>query len=308
MGIAGLKATCGVVFGVLPRTSGLSVYAHRRAYDMNRMLAEPHPYQAKVPTQGSHPVATRLYRAPARTNRVPLPGSQYRISGGPAMAPANAAFRAAPRSSVPYPPTIQVQADANNTPPPAFTKPARKKPLIAGLVVGGFVHDPAQDNNEANTFDLNLEVIFRKVTFATFENRYLRFLFSPHPVFGVTINTEDETHTAYLALHWQYDFDNRLFLAGAFGFAAHTGNLDQAERQCAPGEGCSLPGNRAFVDTGEVTLGSRILFRESIELGYWVAERHGISVYFAHVSNASLFDEDNDGMNFLGLRYRYAFD
>jgi len=109
-------------------------------------------------------------------------------------------------------------------------------------------------------------------------------------------------------MNWQYRFESDWFVAGSFGFTYHTGNLDQAEENCPVGTTCSLPGNRRFVDTGDVTLGSRILFRESLEVGYWVAERHGLSVYFAHMSNASIFDEDNDGMNFLGLRYRYAFD
>lgn len=47
--------------------------------------------------------------------------------------------------------------------------------LISEIVVGGFIHDPGEDNNEADTWDLNLEIVFRKVTFVSFENRYLRF-------------------------------------------------------------------------------------------------------------------------------------
>ena len=125
---------------------------------------------------------------------------------------------------------------------------------------------------------------------------------------GGTVNHKNETHTLYSGLNWQHQFENRFFVGGSFGLAVHTGNLEQEERQCVAPEVCSLLGNRAFVDTGKVTLGSRILFRESIEAGYRIAGRHGVSVYFAHMSNASWFDEDNDGMNFVGLRYRYAFD
>ena len=86
----------------------------------------------------------------------------------------------------------------------------------------------------------------------------------------------------------------------------HTGNLEQATRQCAPIEPCLLPGNRAYVNTGEVTLGSQFLFRESLDIGYRFG-RHGISAFAAHISNAGL-DNDNDGMNFLGVRYSFAFD
>lgn len=74
---------------------------------------------------------------------------------------------------------------------------------------------------------------------------------------GGSLNTENETHTLYAGLDWMYQFDSRVFITGSFGFAYHTGNLEQEERQCAPGENCSLPGNRAYVDTGKVTLGSQ---------------------------------------------------
>ncbi len=122
------------------------------------------------------------------------------------------------------------------------------------------------------------------------------------------MNNENETNTLYAGLNWMYQFDSRIFIAGSFGFAYHTGNLEQEERQCAPAENCSLPGNRAFVNTGEVTLGSRILFRESIDIGYRFVGGHGVSIYGAHISNGSLLDEDNDGMNFVGIRYSYQIN
>jgi hypothetical protein len=125
---------------------------------------------------------------------------------------------------------------------------------------------------------------------------------------GGSLNNENETHTAYFGFNWQHQFESNLFVAGSFGFAYHTGNIDRAERSCVLGDSCLLPGNRTHFDNGEVVLGARILFRESLEIGYRIAQRHGLSVYVAHMSNASLFDEDIDGMNFVGLRYRYAFD
>lgn len=273
----------------------MSAVAGTRLYDMNRMLAEPHPYGNAIPTPRSVAPGNRtFYRS-----QMPLPGSQYRLP--------RPGIQSTSRDTSPI--TVSGRQTTGSNASRRVAPPmSSSRSFVSEIVLGGFIHDPGQDNNEANTWDVNLEIIFRKVTFATFENRYLRFLFSPNPILGGSINNEDETHTAYIALNWQHQFENRLFLAGSFGFAVHTGNLDQAERQCAPAEGCSLPGNRAFVNTGEVTLGSRILFRESVELGYRVAQRHGISVYFAHMSNASIFDDDNDGMNFLGLRYRYAFD
>ena len=185
---------------------------------------------------------------------------------------------------------------------------SRESSIISEVIVAGLWHDPGQDNNESNTWDLNAEIIFDKITYFQPDNRYLRFFVTPRPFIGGSLNNEGETHTVYTGLNWMYQFENNLFIAGTFGFTYHTGNLEQEERQCAPGEGCTLPGNRAFVDNGEVTLGSRILFRESIDIGYRFYDRHGISIFAAHISNGSLFDEDNDGMNFVGLRYSYSFD
>lgn len=303
MGAAGLRAICGIVIGLALLADGGSAAAGSRLYDMNRLLSQPHPYQ----TQRS---VAPVPRAASR-NTVPLPGSQYRLNAiaPPGNAsPAYRSMRPVVSPSVPVGPVLARSASAKMPARPLVQAGNSRRSVISELVAGGFVHDPGQDNNEANTFDLNLEIIFRKVAFADFENRYLRFLFSPNPVLGGTINSDNETHTVYLALNWQHRFENDIFIGGSFGFTYHTGNLDQAEEDCPAGTTCSLPGNRRFVDTGDVTLGSRILFRESVEFGYWFAQRHGVSIYFAHMSNASLFDEDNDGMNFVGLRYRYSFD
>jgi len=302
----GIRATIVAVGYLFVSTLNMSAFAGTRLYDMNRMLSEPHPYgnrSVAIPMGAAPPIQAPRSAAPVHRTfyrvQTPLPGSQYRLPRTGAHSPSRGASPSAVSGQ---------QSAGRSTFRRAAAPKSSSRSFISEVVLGGVIHDPGQDNNEANTWDVNLEIIFRKVTLATFENRYLRFLFSPNPILGGSINNEDETHTAYIALNWQHQFENKFFLAGSFGFAVHTGNLDQAERQCAPAEGCILPGNRAFVNTGEVTLGSRILFRESVELGYRVAQRHGISVYFAHVSNASLFDKDNDGMNFLGLRYRYSFD
>ena len=156
--------------------------------------------------------------------------------------------------------------------------------------------------------DLNLEIIFQNVTFVDFENRFLRGLFSPRPFIGGTYNNEGKTHTAYAGLNWGYQFRSGIFIALGLGMAYHTGNLHQATYQCPPGGGCSLPGNRAYVNTGEPSLGSEVLFREGLDIGYRFYGGHGISLYAAHISNAGVIDHDNDGMNFVGVRYSYSFD
>lgn len=178
--------------------------------------------------------------------------------------------------------------------------------IVSEFIVGVWSHDPGQDNNESNTWDVNAEIKFRPIRFADFENRFLRFFFEPRPVLGGSINTEGYTHTAYVAFDWTYPFESGVFLGGSFGLAYHTGTLHQATEECLSGTTCSLAGNRRYVDTGEVSLGTRILFRESLEIGYRFAGGHGIAIHAAHVSQGSFFDRDNDGMNFVGVRYSYA--
>ena len=70
----------------------------------------------------------------------------------------------------------------------------------------------------------------------------------------------------------------------------------------------SLRPDGGFDDTGrKVTLGSRVLFRESLAMGYRFSRRHSVSFYAAHMSNGGLAD-DNDGMNFVGIRYGYSLE
>jgi hypothetical protein len=302
--------------GVLVMSANFSAFAGgNRLYNMDRLLSEPHPYSS------SRNAASAAPARPVSRNLTPLPGSQYRVRttgyGVRSLTRPIPAGRAVMRPAVDARVSAGASAVAQVSPPSAAAASSHRDPgaanrksrsWISEIIVGGLSHDPGQDNNESNTWDFNVEVLFRKIEILEFENRYLRYFFTPNPMIGGTINSDNETHTFYSGLNWQHQFGNRFFAGGSFGLTVHTGNLEQEERQCAVGEGCTLPGNRAFVNTGEVTLGSRILFRESIEAGYRIAGRHGVSLNFAHMSNASWFDEDNDGMNFLGLRYRYVFD
>lgn len=297
----------GLVVLSLSLSVDISADAGSRLYDMTRLLSEPHPFLA-VKTPGSaSPVRPAMGAGPADRgrpaftgNQAPLPGSRY-LRSPPAPIPGTSRGFQAGRQAL-NPAAAKTAVSRNGA------DGSSRSSWLSEIVVGGLIHDPGEDHREADTFDVNFEAVFRKVTFLSFENRYLKFLFSPHPILGGTINTDNETHTVYLALGWQYLFESGWFVGGSFGFTYHTGNLHRPTRDCVLGDSCTLPGLRSFFDDGDVYLGSRILFRESIELGYRIAGRHGVSVYLAHMSNASLFDDDNDGMNFAGLRYRYAFD
>lgn len=88
---------------------------------------------------------------------------------------------------------------------------------------------------------------------------------------------------------WQYDFAAGPFVAGSLGLAIHDGELD-TER------------------SDRKALGGRVLFRESVEIGYRFGEahRHAVSVMLSHISNAGIY-ERNEGMDTIAARYGIRF-
>jgi len=171
---------------------------------------------------------------------------------------------------------------------------------------GVWAHDVTNNNNQSYSIDLNLELAFEATNPLDFRNSTLNFILNPRGIVGGVFNVEGDTHQAYVALDWMYQFENGMFVEGSFGGVGHTGNLTQATEACPAGTTCSLAGNRRYLDTGEPTLGSSILFREHAEVGYRMDSGWTVSVLGAHMSNAGL-DGDNDGMDFIGLRFGFDF-
>lgn len=161
------------------------------------------------------------------------------------------------------------------------------------------VRHPRQDSQ--HSIDLNLEVLFQELTFVEPENGFLRVLLQPRPMLGGVLNTEGDTNQLYFGLAWEYEFDFGLFINPTFGFSLHDGNLDPPTVPCG-----ACPGGRAFTDK-ESALGYPILFRESVDVGWRFAGRHAISFTWSHISNAGL-STNNDGMDFIGLRYGFKLN
>jgi lipid A 3-O-deacylase len=130
--------------------------------------------------------------------------------------------------------------------------------------------------------DLNIEVLFPMP-----RSRFLEAIWSPRPHVGASINDQGATSQVYAGLTWRLWHPGNLVLSAGFGFAVHDGDL--------------TPGR-----TDREALGSRILFRESGELGYWILPGHGVSLLIDHISNAQL-THDNDGLTNVGIRYMHRF-
>jgi lipid A 3-O-deacylase len=135
--------------------------------------------------------------------------------------------------------------------------------------------------------DVNVELLFPSPGF-------LRVLGAPRPHLGGTINTAGKTNDVYGGLTWSgrpwrplLALPDALFIAGSLGGGIHDGYLNTA------------PPERK-------RLGSRLLFRESVEVGYQLTPRLSVSVVLDHLSNAGLAAR-NQGLTNLGARLGVHF-
>ena len=160
--------------------------------------------------------------------------------------------------------------------------------LVDEVKIGGFAHDVGFLTHHVETgADVSLEMLFTPPD-------VLRIIGSPRPHIGADINTNGHTSDGYFGLTWGIMLIQSLFGAGdgvfangSLGGAIHDGNIDTAP-------------------PGEKRLGSRILFRESAELGYQINPRLDISAIVSHISNANL-GVRNAGITSAGARLGVKF-
>lgn len=108
-----------------------------------------------------------------------------------------------------------------------------------------------------------------------------------HPALGVSINSGGDTSKVYAGLRYRYETEGGVFFGLGLGAAVHDGETKAVARD-------------------KKALGSRVLFHNVAEAGYRFTDHYAASIYFDHVSNASLADE-NEGLDTLGLRLGYRF-
>ena len=173
--------------------------------------------------------------------------------------------------------------------------------ILSEIKVGVFDHDAGRDSatkqKEMNTVDFNGEFLSVPLAIATSDIPALKSLYQPRAHIGFTANTAGWTNTGYAGLTWDWNLGAGFFTAFSFGFAGHDGQLKG-----------SKDSKGAFISDGRPNLGSPVLFREGLDLGYHIDAVNSVSIYAAHISNAGWLAKENDGMNFLGGRYGFKFD
>lgn len=167
---------------------------------------------------------------------------------------------------------------------------AAQMEIVDELKLGGLAHDVGflTHHVEAGA-DVNAEILFKSPDF-------LRVIGAPRPHIGADINTDGNTSDGYFGLTWQASIQQLLgfgdgwFIAGSLGGAVHDGYLTSP-----------VPAPH-----GRKLLGSRILFRESAELGYQLTPIISVSAILDHISNANLAPR-NAGITSAGARIGFKF-
>lgn len=168
------------------------------------------------------------------------------------------------------------------------TRAAAQAKLVDEVKLGALAHDVTfLGRHLENGVDVNIEMLFTPP-------EILRFIGSPRPHLGADINTSGNTSDGYFGLTWGimviqslFGAGDGVFLNGSLGRAIHNGHIDTAP-----------PGRKR--------LGSRILFRESAELGYQINPAVNVSAILDHISNANLGTR-NAGITSAGARFGVKF-
>ena len=155
--------------------------------------------------------------------------------------------------------------------------------LFSELRLGLVDHDMQvfRDGTERGA-DINIEALF-----ATPFRKGRTALLTPRPHLGASINTRGDTSHAYTGFTWDFGLPGSLFLNVTLGVSVHDGRL-------------------ASDRTDVKEYGSRVLIRESIDVGYPSSGRHAVSLFVDHSSNAGLSSRNN-GLQSIGFRFHHRF-
>ena len=131
--------------------------------------------------------------------------------------------------------------------------------------------------------DISFDVLFHSPDYDVF-----RWIGSPRPEVGATINLDGQDSLAHLALTWQLPvFDTPIYLEGSFGAAVNNGALTGA-----------APGRKNF--------GCQVNFYERFGIGAHVSENVTATLTYEHTSNND-WCQANDGLSNFGLRVGWKF-
>ena len=170
---------------------------------------------------------------------------------------------------------------------------AKADGLLDEVKAGVYEHDASVFGHQKETgADIGAEFLFTSPSF-------LRVIGAPRPMIGGLVNTSGETNQAYAGLTWTWDFVHNVlrtgdsfFVEGSLGGGWNDGRIN-------------VDGNSPEAEKRK-SLGSNILFREDVDIGYRITSVYSVAVSYNHISNADL-GVRNEGLNDIGIRFGVKF-
>ncbi|EJW20659.1 hypothetical protein IMCC14465_15460 [alpha proteobacterium IMCC14465] len=156
---------------------------------------------------------------------------------------------------------------------------------IADSFTFGVMQQDVESDPIEDSISINVEVLFAA--------KLDKIPWSPQPVIGATINTDNDTSQFYGGMAWQYNFSDRFYTEIFFGAAFHDGEEDP-DTVLAGGR----EAHRAY--------GCPLNFRESLSLGWRLSTNYSLMTTVTHMSNAGLCAANN-GLTNAGIRVRRTF-
>ena len=168
----------------------------------------------------------------------------------------------------------------------AFVLPAAllASPAAAQEVYGG-VYAHAVDT--PFTFDTGEGGADLQAGYRFGEIEALRVIGAPQPYVFASVNMSGDTNFAGAGLSWKAELGDRFYLRPGVGLVVHDAPSQRVD-----------PATNLRTD-----LGSRILFEPEIAAGIDLDERWSIEASWVHISNARLFNrQQNPGIDTMGVR------
>lgn len=100
-----------------------------------------------------------------------------------------------------------------------------------------------------------------------------------------------DTSVLAAGLSWRIDATDRIYIRPGIGLAVHDDNIPDFKP-----------------DGTRWDLGSRVAFEPELAIGYQLSPRYAVEASWVHVSHATLFSEQNPGMDFIGARVVVSLD
>lgn len=188
-------------------------------------------------------------------------------------------------------------AEAPPTTPTTESEP--HKSIFSEVRFGAMAHDVqfGSGGPHEGGADINGELLFTSLfndNDVDFAPKYLRWLLKPRPMVGFQVNTSGYTSQGYGGITLSVALFENVFRSGdAILFDA--------------GESASINSGHVDDRTGPFKrIGSNVLFRSNLDIGYRFDAHWAAYIELDHESNAG-FAKDNQGLSQIGMRLGFLF-